>query len=1276
MKDKHLTILMSYQGNHDSLYRQLVGEGHRVILQGSPMYAKYLSESAARLGPSLDKKMEGWSEDFARMPRRRSFVVSGHDVSAEVYRQYFGLVPSAIRGVTVLVDAIRQMHEDFGIDACIVHNEEAPNLRAMVNTCKALGVPSIHVTHGAFLDEHPYWCFHDRIRADKVCVESVVTRDQRFLAKPYNRPEQIVVTGRPAWDKFITERPPSKETARRQLGYDMERPIFLIASQWVGTWVQDYSGSAKDALRYLFEALKGLSAMNPRIVIRLHPGHKASGTCGPEYHEEIARECGVQIEFSSGDLLQAVAACSVFCSFDSTINGVAVILKKPTISVSSVVREESDPRWQGGKWGRFDGVLGCYVDRKSIGDAVRTALTDSAYLRELPARQAATMKLLNCGNDGRATERILDVLFTMAAEAENNVVREKPISRMSSKEPLEACDPGVPAIDLPGGYTERILCIPDWSQAGWQETVQNYVRTYEGRKDVQLVVRVEPVLSEMAELANKVISALVSTCGVNAAARPAVLVHAAALDVERRPGLFTACTSYISSGGIAANASHARACGLPVYETIQELGDGVFSGSLESQKLQKVSSRPGISVLMVTYNSAATVEACLESFERHSRSDDEIIIVDNASSDDTVRRATKTCERLKIAATIVSGTTNIGFSRGVSACFSRANKDVVLLLNPDTVLTEGCLDRMVRLLMSSERIGAVGPTSDWVAGLQKVGLLGNHHVFQSGSPEQIAAHVAALAAPPVQTKLLIGLCLMMRRSLFEQLGGLDHDLFAGSDDLLLSYQIREAGYELLVARDTFVHHVGQVSFDTRAKLERHYLGQQSQNRVYEKLYERIGERAADGMGLFDMSWYAPVTDLVSIVVVAEGSVADICRVLERLGKTTSRALEVLVVTDQDEEEVRALVASNCPYKLVVVGVPEGTRRVDRLNEGIYHSSGKYVTCLDGSTRFANGWLANLLTASAMDPKIGIVGPRLSIAGGSQGVPSYTQEVQSDFDEFADDWFVEHAGLMNIAFEASSSCVLLSRELIDAIGGFDNQFIGQLACDSDFCVRAMRAGFKVARVEDVFVHNEYSPSEQLVGSSVQSYDSRAFRLKYDAAITVGQDVLRVVDKRPFHERSDHIDPSLVRRLGVNLPPIDISNSTAEHLLMIPDWASSQWHELFVDVINLLGSDQQTALLVRVEPPDEEAIRSAASCLQSLIEQVQAEGLSVGSIILETSPVVAGERAALYAAAAAFLPCGGRFASTYLLEAHAAGLPILGNEEERSPSPGTPELATAK
>jgi len=112
---------------------------------------------------------------------------------------------------------------------------------------------------------------------------------------------------------------------------------------------------------------------------------------------------------------------------------------------------------------------------------------------------------------------------------------------------------------------------------------------------------------------------------------------------------------------------------------------------------------PRCSVIVVTYNSGAQIEACLRALLSQ---DCEVIVVDNASQDDTVARVRALSEQLTVQLLTVSR--NIGFAAGVNHGIRTASGEVYLLLNPDAVAEPGAIDAILACMAGSRASAAGG----------------------------------------------------------------------------------------------------------------------------------------------------------------------------------------------------------------------------------------------------------------------------------------------------------------------------------------------------------------------------------------------------------------------------------------------------------------------------------------------------------------------------------------------------------------------------------------
>jgi GT2 family glycosyltransferase len=128
-----------------------------------------------------------------------------------------------------------------------------------------------------------------------------------------------------------------------------------------------------------------------------------------------------------------------------------------------------------------------------------------------------------------------------------------------------------------------------------------------------------------------------------------------------------------------------------------------------------------------------------------------------------------------------------------------------------------------------------------------------------------------------------------------------------------------------------------------------------------------------------------------------------------------------------------------------------------------------VLLLNNDCLVTTGWLRRLLRALDSDPRIGLAGPSANCVSGAQQVEVRYDDL-AGLDGFAWDWGKTHNRGVEDTDRLVGFCLLLRREVIDRIGLFDERF--GLGCfeDDDYCVRALRAGFRAVIARDAFVHH--------------------------------------------------------------------------------------------------------------------------------------------------------------------------------------------------------------
>ncbi len=209
-------------------------------------------------------------------------------------------------------------------------------------------------------------------------------------------------------------------------------------------------------------------------------------------------------------------------------------------------------------------------------------------------------------------------------------------------------------------------------------------------------------------------------------------------------------------------------------------------------------------IVILTHNNWTVTAECLESIRKHTPEPYELIVVDNGSSDETVERLKELSD-----VNLICNETNLGFPKGCNQGIEAANGENVLFLNNDTLVTENWLKNLLRELYSDSRVGMVGPVSNCVSGLQQIPV-----TYQDTADLDIfaRAHCNEHSGQWASVRRLVGFCLLVKRSVFDEIGWFDERFGIGNyedDDLCL--RALKAGYSLRIVYDSFIHHIGHAT---------------------------------------------------------------------------------------------------------------------------------------------------------------------------------------------------------------------------------------------------------------------------------------------------------------------------------------------------------------------------------------------------------------------------------------------------------------------------------
>jgi N-acetylglucosaminyl-diphospho-decaprenol L-rhamnosyltransferase len=238
-----------------------------------------------------------------------------------------------------------------------------------------------------------------------------------------------------------------------------------------------------------------------------------------------------------------------------------------------------------------------------------------------------------------------------------------------------------------------------------------------------------------------------------------------------------------------------------------------------------------LAIIIVSYNSRRDLENALRSLTHPPPTvDHEIVVVDNASTDSTPAYVRERWPRVRL----IASESNLGFAQANNVGIRNTASDLVLLVNPDTIVPATAVDRLVSIMDSRPDVAIVGPRivdgtgraelsfgamiSPWAEFRQELLVRGNDRRLPV-----ITDLVDRMTRRTRRVDWVSGACLLIRRHDLDEVGGFDPRFFMYAEDVDLCAAVRARGKSVLFCADPQVVHLrGQSAASAPEKVQNAY----------------------------------------------------------------------------------------------------------------------------------------------------------------------------------------------------------------------------------------------------------------------------------------------------------------------------------------------------------------------------------------------------------------------------------------------------------------------
>jgi len=214
-----------------------------------------------------------------------------------------------------------------------------------------------------------------------------------------------------------------------------------------------------------------------------------------------------------------------------------------------------------------------------------------------------------------------------------------------------------------------------------------------------------------------------------------------------------------------------------------------------------------ISIIILNWNGYKDTAECLESLKKIKYSNYNIIVVDNGSTDGSAEKIEQNHPDVKL----IQNKENLGFSEGNNIGIREAlsgGADYVLLLNNDTIVEPDFLDKLVEGAERHPGFSIFGPKILYYSNRKRIWFAGGMLSGRTGRPYMLGKDQkdGENYSQIKEVDFITGCAMMVKRVVLENVGSLDPDYFADTEDVDLCVRASRKGYRSMYVADPIIYH--------------------------------------------------------------------------------------------------------------------------------------------------------------------------------------------------------------------------------------------------------------------------------------------------------------------------------------------------------------------------------------------------------------------------------------------------------------------------------------